>query len=607
MSRQRLTLLGMLLAAAALAAGCGGGGGGSLTPTGGGGTSHGSATSLKVKLVIPKAAGSAAHRRPAYVSTSTQSAVVQIFNGESYVTAGSDYVNLSSSNCTTAAGVMTCSFSIGTTITASGSYQVIIATYDAPQTASCTPLATPACAGNILSISNVPQSITFGSSTALSVTLGGVPAYLQPLEFVSGQIGGGGNGNHNILTVYGPGAKTLEFEFLDADQNIIIGNGVPVVTATGGPQLTAAVTQPSGGGGVYTLTLTPATTTSAVGPVVEPTSVPLSVTGTVPNGQVSFTVTSLATVLVRHAAIYVAEYTSAGSGVLTVDAYIDGNTTPYSTGYNSGTGYLGLATDTSSNIWIADAFNNNLIGYTALDPSVSPSETYIVSGAALAFPNPGNITFDSNNDAFVAFCGVCFSDSPSYAFAAYMAPSPTSTPFFTAPFTFTAGNSPEVGALAVDDSFTPGPHIYAGVTTATGSNVSAFMNGSTSSTVVPFAIPTPAAALSMEPGGNLWVLAGGIATEINPSTGAVLHTISGLPVTTTGMSVDYSGNVYFAENAPTMGIVEYSPPSFATATTILGTAVWPVSVAAVPNALFALNNPPGMQTPLPSPFPLGTP
>jgi hypothetical protein len=610
MSRRRLTILGVFLAAAALAAGCGGGGGGAVPATGGG-KAQGAGTSLKVKLVIPSSASTSAHRRPAYVSASTQSAVVRIFSGTStIVNTGNDYFNLTSSDCTTTSSGMTCSFSVPASISASGSYQVVIATFDAPQTANCTPLATPACAGNVLSLSDLTESITVGSATPLNVTMGGVPAYLQPLGFVSGEVGGE-SGSHNTLNVYGPGAKTLQFELLDADRNVIIGGGVPVISATGGPALAAAVTQPTAESGVYTLTLTPTTTSSSVGPVVEPTLVPIDVSGTVPNGSAGFSVTALINVFVRHSAIYVAHYTSTTSGVLTVDAYLDGNTTAYSTGYSSGTGYLGVATDVNGNIWIADAYNNAMIEYLALDPSVTPSEAATITGGQLEVPNPANLTFDAQGNVYVAFCGICYDNTPSYTFAQYSAPLPTSSPDFSSSFTFASGTLVEVGALAVDASYSPSPHIYAGVTSGASSNVSVFTSGSMSSIVVPFAIASPAAALAVEPtNGYLWVLEPGVstatATEINPSTGTVLNTIGGLPLETTGMSVDYFGNVYFAEGAPTTGVVEYSPPSFSSPTTI-GTAVYPVNVTVVPNALFALNNPPGMQTPLPSAFPLPTP
>jgi hypothetical protein len=111
---------------------------------------------------------------------------------------------------------------------------------------------------------------------------------------------------------------------------------------------------------------------------------------------------------------------------------------------------------------------------------------------------------------------------------------------------------------------------------------------------------------AFDPSGNVWYLlntgTAAQAVELNPATITPVASISGLPSTSSGITVDAAGNVYIATGAA--NIEEFSPPGYGTPANIPLAGAF--NITAVPTALFGNNNQQGVQSPLPSPFPLPT-
>ncbi len=624
-----------MFAAAAAIAGCGGGSGssGSGFASVPGPGHNGGGTQIAVRIVIPNGS-TAARRRPNYVGLSTQSAVVEIAIGDGQsLVVGNNYANISvgtptpaptgstapsagsGSGCTNSGSGTTCSFTISAAIPQAGTYDMLVATYDQPQTASCIPDGTPACAGKLLSLSTVPQTITPGSSNALNIALGGLPAQFQPLQLVSGYIGGAGNNTHNVLNLYGPQPAVVDFELLDADNNVIAGPGSPVVTGSSSPALTIAVS-PNPNGGVYTATFTPVTVSSAIGPVVQPTTVPLSLNISIPGTNVSNLAVQVASLNIKHSAIYVGAPYASTCNATSVYAYFDGNTTAVMpNGYCTGTSALPLATDHSDGLWVADYGNNELLGWSTDNQPLTGawSENYGVCGSggcslgatASVFTAPGGLTFDWANNAYVSNV-----TGSSYEIWSFAAPAPTSTPSWLAA-SLTYPSTPTTNlvyeGLSVD-SDQPTTHLYVAQTNTTTftSAFGAFNVGTP--TFLNITGASQVLGTALDPSSNVWVLinptgSGLVAEEIDAGTGAVLQTLS-VPSTSSGIAVDSLGTVYIAGGTLANSVLEFKPPLY---TATAGPSISsPTTIAVVPNGLFGNNNALGSQTPLPSPIPLRT-
>jgi len=575
-------------------------------------TSHAGNTASKstyaVKVKIPSASGSSssAVRHVKYVSASVQSIVVQILgNGGAQLVQGSDYVNVTANgssgagSCTTTSGETTCVLTLNATIGSGGTFTLVVATYDAQQTQTCAPSSTPACSGNLLSISNMPQNIAAGQTT--SVTLGGIPAYIQGLELVSGYM----IAHNNAITLYGPGPQKIDFEFLDADQNAIIGPGAPQVSVTAAnPSVLLGSISTVANSGVYTVTFNPVTTMVGGQPVIQPGVAALQFTLTIPN--TSLTASTSLSVTLAHSALYVAGLSVPNPGTDTIYAYFDGNTAP--TGYTSfyDTGYvpLNIATDINGNVWAADYGNNKVAEWNNPQPgAVGPDE----NDPTGPFSYPFAIAFDISGNAFLGNCPPCVAQPGNYALAQYNAPSPQSSPNFTT-VGYTnysdAVNNPLYEAVDAND------HIYISThNTSTGYDGAVEYNpGSTVSSPLIAYIPNSVLGLAIDPiHGYVWAINSGNVVEINPSTQAVQQTISSPSFAgADSVATDSLGNV-FVTLTSVGGVAEYSPPSFSSPVTI-GSVGTPTSVAVYPNSLIGQYSPIGVVPPqLPSPVPIPAP
>jgi sugar lactone lactonase YvrE len=593
----------ILVALAALvASGCGGG---SSVPH----AATASNTNYTVKIAIPMAGSGAASakRKPAYVSASLQSIVVAILGASNQqLVQGNNYVNItptgtaSNADCTTpVAAPTTCTITLNAAIGSGGNFTVAVATYDAQQTVACMPGGTPACSGNLLSVSDLPQNVTPGQT--LTLTLGGIPAYLQGVELVSGyMLALGGTGGN--FTLFGPGAHKIHFEFLDADKNIIIGTGAPALTVTSGNSgVLAASVSSTAGSGLYTLTLTPLTVNVGGLPVVQPTSVPVQFGLTVPGT----TLSSSGTIpfAIAHSVVYAAAQ-NAVCCTISIFAYFDGNTTASWSVYNTGNGNIGITTDLAGNLWMADPGNNYVAEWANPQPSPAPFQ----NNPSGTWSYPESLAFDISGNAFVASCGY-FACSPSTAdsLVEYYAPTPASTPNFTTTgFTNYSNTTQEPFQVAVDGNDNAYVGIYDSV--ATAGKAQKYPSGSSSAATEYTLASTAIRSLAVEPyANNLWVVNGGTAYLINSLTATPTGTSFSSPALngTLGITTDSLGNVWVANTGGT-GVAEFSPPTYAAVATLGSSSV--VSVAVYPNSLVGQKSAVGvLPSPTPSPLPLPMP
>jgi hypothetical protein len=248
-----------------LAAACGGGGTHNALPVTAVATAVPTGkTSLLITVDRGSAASSAA-RRPRYISSAAQSLVYTIAFGGVPVPllSGNDFSNFTSpyTACTGpgAGAPVTCSANLNVdfTLHGGGSYTIDVATYDAPQTADCSPSA-GTCAGNLLSRTTVLATIAIGQANVVSLTLAGLPASsaIVPLAGAPVSVFAG------VTQVLGS-AKFAVLSY-DAANALIVGPGSPSYTiAATGP---ATVTQPTAAApNVFTV----ATATGGVADITE--------------------------------------------------------------------------------------------------------------------------------------------------------------------------------------------------------------------------------------------------------------------------------------------------------------------------------------------------
>jgi hypothetical protein len=233
-------------------------GGGSLVPAKPTATSNapGQGT-LDLTISIPHpASASGSKRRPAYVSSSTESIAIAITQGTATVL--QEAVGLTPAtnpNCTTGSAT-TCAISIGL---AAGAYTATFSTYDGP-------VVSHSASGNLLSQGqSIPITVVAGHANTVTATLDGVPASITIAPSSGSTITGTQSGGFNVPYT----AQPLTIEAFDADGNLILGPGAPTFTVTA-TATKFAVTQPTqgspntitlaatgGGAGTLAVTATP--------------------------------------------------------------------------------------------------------------------------------------------------------------------------------------------------------------------------------------------------------------------------------------------------------------------------------------------------------------
>ncbi len=576
---RHVRILFLLTFLAAVAAACSGGGGGAGPVPGK--PQHAGRAMVTLRMTIPSGTQTTSRRtgRREYVSQSVASIVYAIFVPGSTVSlvSGTDYVDIDASpapcanQASPSSGTpsIVCSIAIPATIATAGTYTVAIGTYDAPQTQSCSPGGVPACAGNLLGVAELPETITPGTSTPLAITLGGVPAYFQPVGLLPGNVDGAGDSQIG-LTIYGPQSETGQFELLDAQHNIIVDPGAPVASASPNPAVSIGVTESQG---LYTATFKATTVSSGIGPVVQPGVYPITVGVTNPSlPAAAATNTFTVTVTVAHSALYAASCIS--GQCYHIYGYLDGNVTTPSFTLATSANFVTLATDASGDFYVGEGTDGSgvVTEYGPPVPGTSPSPM-----ATIGVQTPLGVNVDQNGNVYVANCAAPCGGSGTNGVQIY-APGN-----FAAPMGVVALPSGAPGAAAVDVNGT----LY--TAPEQGSVVEQYLSpygSSPNSTVtlpgsvtigiggIAIDAPAPSAAPSAAPG--YWVVddaTGSAATAVQQISagGTVLQNVaSGLGYDGNGVAVDGNGDVYVAGSSTSGGtpgvIYTLTAPSYAIAT-----------------------------------------
>lgn len=191
-------------------AACGGGGHAGLPPVGHTRPSSGATAALSIVIPHPSAASS--QLRPAYVSPSSATLAVAV-NGGTPATYG---LTASSPGCSVVQGNTQCVLQV-----------------PAPAGDDSLTLTIEDGVGNVLSKNIVNAKLASGVATPVNVTLAGIPASVAIVPGSGSTIEDSANPAWHV-----PGLlpQPVEVEALDADGNIIVGPGAPVI---GTPTVTA--------------------------------------------------------------------------------------------------------------------------------------------------------------------------------------------------------------------------------------------------------------------------------------------------------------------------------------------------------------------------------
>ncbi|MHB1550529.1 MAG: hypothetical protein ACYCX6_04960, partial [Vulcanimicrobiaceae bacterium] len=398
MASYGLRFLGVL-AAAALLAGCAGGShGSSVLPTSPTTTGKGTGTAVFVINVPPQSASSASRSatsvrtkgvRPQYLSTATQSIVIAI-SGPTTVneTAG---LTVNSSGCTSTLASTICTLTVPGL--QAGSYTATLTTYDGYTSGTNT------ATGNVLSAAQaIAFTITAGQSNTISISLSGVPA--STIVIPAGVITvGNASGGYDL---FGQGAHKFVVESLDADGNIIAGAGAPLfsIGAVSG-SLSPVTTSPSGGSTTSasapnSFTVTPPTTfaSTTASFTVTPTFTGQATDGCTQAGANCAAVTVTVDMKYLTQGLFVANHGSNNNVTEYALPYTGG--APTATISNSVNAPLGLAFDSSGDLFVANRGNSTVTEYA---PPYTGAPTTTISNSVNA---PAGLAFDSSGNLFVA-------------------------------------------------------------------------------------------------------------------------------------------------------------------------------------------------------------
>jgi hypothetical protein len=174
-------------------------------------------SSLRLRIVVPPPAR--AVRNPRYISPATRYIAIRILNAkDEQVASASQNLTPGSPGCTPTGGrPVTCTIEIGL---APAKYSADVVTYDRH-------------GGNVLSEANgYPFTIVRGTDNAISMVLDGVPTSVQVLPEASAVfLGGDQNAGFQFAGLV---PQMVDVFGRDADGNVILGPGAPLVGLTSG-------------------------------------------------------------------------------------------------------------------------------------------------------------------------------------------------------------------------------------------------------------------------------------------------------------------------------------------------------------------------------------
>lgn len=228
------------LIAVAVAAGLSACGGHSsmVPPSSPSGSSLSGNAKATLTVTIPAKSAASSARRPAYISSSTQSITLGYSIGTTQYPVQTLNVTPGSPGCTTASGITTCTLTFGAT---AGNITYTVSAYDGTNGS-----------GNLLASAQSAMTVTAGKDNAFNITLDGVPASL-------GVVITGGDGQGNIPAGT-PADLGITISAYDADYNLIVNS--PAYWSASGNALTVATLTMAPDNGEITLaqngkTLTP--------------------------------------------------------------------------------------------------------------------------------------------------------------------------------------------------------------------------------------------------------------------------------------------------------------------------------------------------------------
>ncbi|MDB5029244.1 MAG: repeat containing protein [Candidatus Eremiobacteraeota bacterium] len=491
-------------------AGCGRAGGGTAALSA---ASAGRLAETAFQIRVPSKKSSSAGRAPAYVSPATQSIEITATPSAGAPVSVHQDLTPASGNCRASnpVGYLDCTIVLSL---APGSYTADFATYDATGGASG--------GGNLLAqTKGYPFTVAPGVANTVSATLGGIPASVlitpAPNQI---HVTGAQTGGYAII-----GARPQRFLIfaLDADQNAIIGPGLPSLTVTtsdGGTNLNVAPVP--GNPNAYSVRVvrysaTPLTLSVSAQPVagsgiVTPTTatVPLStvqefwiaeshpdvvsawavrngVATEIPGDEITNGLHQpMGIAFDSTGRLWVANFTGGDA-----TAYRPGNDTPIAT-ISGLLNPRAFAFDASGALWIA---NQNAPGdsagmVTAYDisgasPVPLPSKTIV--GAAAQLDQPAGIAFDASGTLWVS--NIRGSKVTAYAAG-------TTTPISADTIALPANSYPN--ELAFDTSGT------LWVTRSNSGTIQGYVPGTTTPTSVRSVTSNSPRGLAFDTDGNLW-------------------------------------------------------------------------------------------------------
>lgn len=354
--------IGALLAVSIVFAGCSGKSG-SLPPVTT--TKPASKTTMVLFTMHWPRKASATHRKPKYISPSTQSVIISV-NSAANPPGPTTFANISSAT----GNPPTSTININAPI---GSDDFIIQLYDAQQTAGET-----APSGNLVGQTEVAQTINAGQLNTINATIDGVaygvsiaPLANQPTIEVSQSSG---------FNIVGAAPVTFQVNALDADGNVIVppGNAPTTTLAPYGSGVSVAAI--SGSANQYTVQVTTPTSSTSFPSVYA--------TASDSYGDTANSIINIAPV----SAIYIG-YGS--GGVALYDGTGNAITLP-SGAFGGVQNAVAMAYDYDDNyVFVADAGQGKLLAFDALGNPISGFTAPAVAGIS-------GVTYDSNNKTVYA-------------------------------------------------------------------------------------------------------------------------------------------------------------------------------------------------------------
>jgi hypothetical protein len=448
------------------------------------------------------------HHAPKYISPSTTSLQVLVYNStHTKKLADVTHTTTPGSNGCTAvkAGTFTCSFSL---IAPLGSDRFDVFAIDGFSGAK------------LSAIVNFPFTVAQSKLNQIKMTLGGIPASLEFSIVGSSVLQTGSSLTGYQLGGIGKGAaQPVQIVTKDADANIIVNPGAPVVTITNSAPTKLSIVPVSGSPGRYTMT--PLVETNALPSPNPSTAVNLTITAT-PQKTGTAPISTIVHVQ-NDPIVFGHDYYNTQDAVL----FAPWSTSPILLLPDPMlTEYSGISIDAAGNVYVC----NYTAGTVNVFPPGSSTASRTITG--LVEPcYPTSIAVDGTGNIFVPEESL---DVKEYS------PSSGNTPIRTIPSSYPVVSVDKSGTLYVVNYDTSGVSVYPpGASTTPAFQFNAGMSG-------PF-------VTTFDSAGNLYVLnyGGENVTEYKPpfsSSSAVFKTFGSSTYIDDpyGLSVDLTGNVYVA-------------------------------------------------------------